>query len=366
MEVFNRERQLWFASRKWGMFCHFFGFSNNNWRTGFKTYKDYNDRVNNFNVENFAKTAHEVNAGYVVFTMMQQEKYICAPNETFNKITGYKTGEACSERDLVADLIKALDKYDIPLFLYFTGDGPFKDEIAGKAFNYHDRENESVNPEFIEKWTSVLREYAIRYGDKVHGWWIDGIFDYFGYLDHDDDYIKPYRDAIMAGNPNALVCYNNGVLQIDLKDPAYKKYHEGTTNYLQVLRNLEAAAEKGDKLALKAFERIPGNSYRYSKYEDYTAGEANEFSELPTSQFVDGSLWHISSFLGQCIRQPNLWGKTAWNQHGSKYSTEYMMDYIKKVNEKGGVVSIDTCLYDDGHIDWGQYEILKKLGELRK
>ena len=43
-----------------------------------------------------------------------------------------------------------------------------------------------------------------------------------------------------------------------------------------------------------------------------------------------------------------------------------MMDYIKKVNEKGGVVSIDTCLYDDGHIDWGQYEILKKLGKLRK
>ena len=121
------------------MFCHFFGFSNNTWRTGFKTYKDYNDRVNNFDVEQFAKIAHEVNAGYVVFTMMQQEKYICAPNETFNKITGYKTGEACSERDLIADLIKALDKYDIPLFLYFTGDGPFKDEIAGKAFNYHDR-----------------------------------------------------------------------------------------------------------------------------------------------------------------------------------------------------------------------------------
>ncbi len=43
-----------------------------------------------------------------------------------------------------------------------------------------------------------------------------------------------------------------------------------------------------------------------------------------------------------------------------------MYDYVKKCNSLGGVVTIDVALYDDGHIDWGQYEILKKLGELRK
>ena len=38
-----------------------------------------------------------------------------------------------------------------------------------------------MNDEFIEKWASVLEEYAVRYGDKVKGWWIDGCYDYFGY-----------------------------------------------------------------------------------------------------------------------------------------------------------------------------------------
>ena len=155
-------------------------------------------------------------------------------------------------------------------------------------------------------------------------------------------------------------------MQIDLKAPELKKYHEGTTNYIQVIRKLEADALKGDKIALKAFERIPGNSYRYSKYEDFTAGESNDFDELPETQFVDGSLWHKLSFLGVATAKNELWGKIGWNMLGSKYSADYMVQYVKKCNEKGGVVSIDVSLFDDGHIDWGQYEILKKLGELRK
>ena len=366
MEIQNRAQKDWFASRKWGMFHHFLNFSNNTWRTGFRTYRDYNERVNRFDVEQYARIVHEVNAGYVIFTMMQQERFICAPNETFNRLTGYKTGEACSERDLVADLIEALGKYDIPLFLYFTGDGPHKDAIAGPKIGFYDRENRMVDQRFVENWTAVLREYALRYGNKVHGWWLDGIFDYFGYLDHDDDYIKPYHDAIKAGNPDALIAYNNGVIQIDLKEPAYRKFYSESDTYLQRIRKIEAAALAGDPLALKAFQRIPGNSYRYSKYEDFTAGEANAFEEYPTEQFVDGSQWHIASFLGICPREPGLWGATGWNQMGCKYSAAYLKDYVTRCNQRGGVVSIDTCLFDDGHIDWGQYEILKQLGELRK
>ncbi len=31
---------------------------------------------------------------------------------------------------------------------------------------------------FSEKWSSVLREYANRYGDRVSAWWIDGRYEF--------------------------------------------------------------------------------------------------------------------------------------------------------------------------------------------
>ncbi len=360
-------KQDWFYDRKWGMFNHYIGYSpKGDIRAGWKEYKDYNEKINRFDVDQYAKIAHEVNAGYVFFTIMQGDRFMCAPNDTFNQITGYKPGEACSERDLIADLIKALDKYNIPLFLYFTGDGPYIDEYAGRKFNYHNREKELVNPEFIEKWTAVLKEYAVRYGEKVHGWWLDGTFDYLGYVDHDDDYLKPYADAIKAGNPDALIAFNNGVLKLDFNNPMYEKYYDGEKHPLSRIRKLEKYALEGDETAKNFFGKVAGINTRYSKHENYTAGETNEFTEYPKGRFVDGLQWHILSFLGANENYNKLWGNCAWNSMGCKYSAEYMYHYVKKCNELGGVVSIDTFLYDDGHIDWGQYEILKKLGELRK
>ncbi|MBR3943210.1 MAG: alpha-L-fucosidase [Clostridia bacterium] len=356
--------QDWLLSRKWGLFVHYIGLcGNGTHRTDFVTYESFNERVNAFDVENFAKTVHEINAGYVFFTIMQGDKYLCAPNETYNKITGFKPGEACAERDLISDLIHALDKYDIPLMLYFTGDGPYKDELAGKAFNYYDRQKELVNSEFVEKWTAVLKEYAVRYGDKIKGWWFDGMFDVLGYT---EEHIKPYADAVKAGNPDALLAFNNGVVQPDFKNPKCQKFLDGETHPMQILDRLGKYVAVGDKEAKALLEVIPGNSLRYTQYENFTAGEANAFEELPTSRFVDGSQWHILSFLG--AHQHLGWCDQAcgWNCLGCEYSADYMVDYVKKCNDLGGVVSIDAFLYDDGHIDWGQYEILKQIGELRK
>jgi hypothetical protein len=55
----------------------------------------------------------ETGAGYVIFTIMQQQRFMIAPNETFNRLTGYKTGEACSSRDLIEELYQTLHKRDV-------------------------------------------------------------------------------------------------------------------------------------------------------------------------------------------------------------------------------------------------------------
>lgn len=363
MNIENFEKKEWFSSRKWGMFTHYLELAEGRtYREFYRNYKDFNDRVNHFDVENYAKTAHEVNAGYVFFTIMQGTKYMCAPNDTYNQITGFKPGEACSERDLIADLIVALDKYDIPLFLYYTADGPYTDKYAGGKFGYCRTDTELVTHDFVSKWTSVLKEYAVRYGDKVHGWWIDSAYNFSGYT---EETLKYYYDAVKAGNPVSLLALNNGVVQPDYENPKYEKFCNGETYPINKIRSIEQYALNGDKEAMEVFKRIPGSGVRYSKYEDYTAGEANVFDEYPTQKYTDGSLWHKLSFLGVPPYHSVCWGDMGWDCPGSAYSADYMYNYVKKCNEVGGVVSVDVCLFDDGHIDWGQYEILKKLGTLR-
>lgn len=310
-------RQDWFRDQKWGIFTHYLNHEQN--RAGSPTDmgrggSDWNDCVNEFDTEKLASQLEEIGAHYLVFTVMQGGKEMCAPNETYNRITGYKTGEACSERDLIEDLYQSLSKRGISLFLYYTGDGPYKDEQAGSGMKFLEPREAGVTMEFVKNWASVLQEYAVRYGDKVKGWWIDGC--YAGFLKYTDELLKPYSDAIRAGNPEALIAFNNGV-------------------------------------------NVPIEFY--TALDDYTCGELNDFIDVPEERFINGVQWHVLAPIGLSI-DGTEWG--SWCKPGTKRDGAYMKEYVRKCNEKGGVVTIDVCLYRDGHIDEAQIETLKHIDKI--
>ena len=48
------------------------------------------------------------------------------------------THEYSSNRDLIKEIGEELKKYDIDLYLYYTGDGPHKDEQAGNGLGWYD------------------------------------------------------------------------------------------------------------------------------------------------------------------------------------------------------------------------------------
>lgn len=102
----------------------------------------------------------------------------------------------------------------------------------------------SVPTVYLQRWTDVLREYAVRYGTRVSGWWVDGCFR--RPYSFNESSLKPFHDAVRAGNEHALVGFNNGV------------HH-------------------------------PIGAYpdRISKWEDYTTGESDDFTEVRTH-----SPWH--------------------------------------------------------------------------
>ena len=283
--------------KKWGIFTHYLHDEQNNPERPHnlgagKT--SWDECVNALDVEKLADTAARIGAGYFFFTVQQGTANLIAPNAAFDAIAGTKPGEACSTRDLIEDLYRALSKRGIDLYLYYTGDGPHKHPEISKKFGFtDDMIPGGMTTDFVKKWAVVLEEYTVRYGEKVCGWWIDGCYrEWFGY---NDEQLALYYDAIKKGNPKAIVAMNDGV---DIK---YRKYY-----------------------------------WR----EDFVCGEMNDVNVIPKSRFIHGAQAHLLAPLGE-----------TWAEHGCRYSGGYLKRFTELCNEAGGVVTYDLALDRDGTLD---------------
>ncbi len=302
-----------FLRRRYGVFNHYLYGNPSDTADVFysRGASDWNAAVDSVDVDDLALRLHETGAGYYFITVMQGSRFMLGPNAAYDAIAGTKPGEACSRRDLIPELADALEKYDIALCLYFTGDGPHIDREIGPKFGYTDPRGQ-VTMDFVEKWASVLREYAVRYGDKIKAWWIDGCYEEaFGYT---PQLLKPYYDACKAGNPDCLVAMNNGVF------PEIRKHYPD---------------------------------------EELTCGEFNDFEVIPESRFIDGAQTHILAPLGKGI-EGNPWSR--WRSLGARRDGAYMLDYVRRANAAGMPVTIDVYIDSRGNWDPEQFEVLKTIG----
>ena len=301
-------------SKKWGVFHHYlYNIQNNPLFTNNQNAgeTDWHTCTEELNVKHLAKTLHEIGAGYYFITVMQGRKYMIAENRAYRNIVGDKIADEClSRRDLIEALYRALSQYDIDLYLYFTGDGPYKDELVGKLFGFTEP-RQNIAMDFVKKWSDVLKDYSLQYGDKVKGWWLDGMYQKeFGYT---AELMQPYYRAIKEGNPDAIVAFNNGV----------KPY-----------------------------------VYRYYPEEEFTSGEQVDFSVIPESRFCSGAQTHILLPIGNEDRGIGA----TWAGGGLNYTKEELCAYAQKVISAGGIVTFDCKLNRDGSFDNEQVEALRYIG----
>ena len=289
---------------KWGVFNHYLGNAG-------ETAESWNARVDSFDVVKLADQLEACGAPYYFITLMQCKRWMCAPNATFDRIAGTKPGEACSRRDLPADIIRELSKRGIDFYLYFAGEGPLADPPYNERFGYSEPfGGAGVTRPFVERWASVMEEYAVRYGDVVKGWWIDSCS--FAAHNYTDELLDLYAQAARKGNPAAVVAFNC------IFSPAYQ---------------------------------------RNAASDDYTAGEFNDFFAVPPERFIDGAQAHALIPLGAWRgREPN------WGGRGLKRTPEYLADYVSIVNANDGVVTIDVHVDPDGTWAPEQLEALKAIG----
>lgn len=274
--------------------------------------KEWNDAVNSFDVEKFARQIKNAGVGFVMFTLGQNSGYYCSPNSTFDSIVGVNPGDLCSLRDLPMDLIGALEKQNVPLILYLPGNPPVGNKLVSEKFQYpfkNDSATSQYNQPILE---NMIREWSLRYGDGVKGWWFDGLYSWNSIrstrmdmsLKHN---ISTHTLAAKAGNTKAIVSYNYGFGKIQVNTP----------------------------------------------YCDYSSGEKRTIDEFPSDRWVeDGVQWFLFTYLGE-----------KWGGKGQQFETDELASMAEKIIKGGGVLCLEVVVDAKGEILPHHLEQIKEVGQ---
>lgn len=296
----------WFRDARWGVFIHFLS-------EGEPPVDEWNRRVDGWDVEALAAQLDAVGAGYFFITFGQSSGFYCSPNATYDSFIGY-TPSRCSERDLISDLYDALHPRGIRLMVYLPATPPIDDPVATERLSWEplpegDYSVGKRQAEYQPKWEAVIREWSLRYGEKVCGWWFDGCY----YSDKMYRHPEPpnfasFTAAAKAGNKDTLVAFNPGV-------------------------------------------HVPVISL--TEYEDYTAGEVSTWGiPICRGRWVDGAQFHILTFLGESW----MVGETP------RFPDELIVGITKHVNSREGVVTWDVPHNEDGTIPAPFMAQLEQIG----
>ena len=303
----------WFVEAGYGIMVHCTEHTHNNgvagdfFSDGKKT--SWDECVNGVDVDKFAQQVAETGAGYVILCVQQQYQFFATPIPYFENLIGAEPGETCSTRDLPLDMMNALAEYDIPFILYFTGDGPWRNNIAFSALSEKSFPNAICNTEwndkYVENWSKMILELSLRYGKKLAGWYFDGM-DRTKFTDDD---LYWFAKAAKAGNSDSILSFNGATWN-------------GAT--------------------------------WYTPYEDYSFGEQYGYTYPPTERYIyseDGqyqSQWHMMAYLDG-------------DQTGQMHTAEETIDYIEAIMAKQGVVTFDVDMNRYGEIRPEHLEVLREV-----
>lgn len=281
----------------------------------------YNEAIEAFDTDAFARQAKACGASYVIFTAFWIHKLF--PDRRFMAPLPEWLKYACntaSSRDLIADLITSLEKVNIKLFLYINTSlaCPFQTDDGTRISDYHCTQAD-MDKKYLSRYQDWLEEFlgglGRRYGKSIHGFWLDS----WGSTVHTygvDGAERVYK-ACKIGNP--------------------------------------------DRLVSLAFSRSPC----CTPWQDYACGEFRVIGQLPEEgMYKSGHSKGIPYHTILILDDDWIHMKEDTPIEDPQYTPEQLATFLNGCREKGGMVSISVAVYQDGSFAPASLETMKKVKDL--
>lgn len=185
----------WMEQGKYGLFIHWVPES---YPLFGKTpaWQRYQQAVDEFDVNAFARMVSETGAAWVVFTTTHGKFVFPGPLDAMDQVV---PGRTC-RRDLIGQIADALAKRNIRLMLYFhPGPGPSEDPDWARAAGISPVDDAKN----IRIMLSMFQEIGERYGNRLAGWCIDGGDAYY-WRNYS---FRQLTIDLKAGNPDRVVSF---------------------------------------------------------------------------------------------------------------------------------------------------------------
>jgi hypothetical protein len=310
--VSTEHRAAWLAEGSYGIMVHYL--ISPPGETPEARAAEFDRIVDGFGVDGFIEQFASTGADWLIFTIGQNTGYYCSPNEWLDaRLPGHT-----SKRDLPLEIATRLETLGKRFIAYLPSEVYGQTEEVHEAFAW----NPADQSEFQRRYQEFVRAYALKFGALCDGWWFDGCYTWEPF--HNSLYDWPnWFAAARAGNPQAIVCFNDGAFCINKVPPVtpLEDYHAGEVHQLV-----------GGKIKL-------GHDPDSPLY-------------LPDAQYIDGVQWHAlvpvdSTFEGG---QPY------------HYSDEELVGFVKACTSVKGAVTLNLPIGPDGHVPDGSIAQMQRLG----
>jgi len=303
----KRYRTDWMAGGGYGLMVHWIAPGPGPERGEYVS--DLNKAVDAFDVDRFLHDFRATGADWLIFTIGQNTACYASPNSVLDRLAG--PGH-CSKRDLVLEIARGVHRQGKRFIGYLPCEVKAPEPLhAAFAWNPKDQS------EFQRRYTEFVAEYSKRFGKLLDGWWFDGCYTWPDF--HNSLYNWPlWFAAARAGNPNAVVAFNDGSFCIGITKPVtpLQDYLSGET------------------------EELVGGKARLGR-------EPSAPPFLPTSRFVEGTTcqWHsllpIDCFWGHGKPGP---------MEPPKYTDADLESYLRSCRSVKGAVTLNVGVYQEGHL----------------
>lgn len=304
---------------------------------------DLNDAVNGFDLNRFMQDFDKTGAEWLIFTIGQNSGTYASPNSVIDSLCG--KGHT-PNRDLALEIAKEVKSRGKRFIIYIPCELRVNETLQ-KGFAWN-KEPNTDQSEFQRLYLKALREWAVRFGENLDGWWFDGAYPNNAAFDNKVIKYDLWYDACRAGNKDALVTFNDGSYLVSIIKPA-----EPDHDYLS-----------GEQVAI-----IDGKLRLGLKKEGYEL-------YLPQTAYVDGTYCLNHTLLPIDANWGHGWGTfPEWTNfpfeaiHSSTpdgmeppaYTDEQLQLFVKNFTNVGGAVTLNAGIFQEGHLGKLTIDQLQKL-----